>query len=38
LPDRNSCSKVPAIGTYTNEVNTILTAFAEKVAKARWKG
>jgi hypothetical protein len=38
LPDRNSCSKVPAIGTYTNKVNTILTVFAEKVAKAGWKG
>jgi hypothetical protein len=38
LSERNSCWKVPAIGTFTNKVNTIFTVFAEEVAKARWKG
>jgi hypothetical protein len=38
LSERNSCWKVPAIGTFANEVNAIFTVFAEEAAKARWKG
>jgi hypothetical protein len=38
LSERNSCLKVPAIGTFTNKVNAIFTVFAEEAAKARWKG
>ena len=38
MSERNSCRKVPAIGTFTNKVNTIFTVFAEEAAKTKWKG
>jgi hypothetical protein len=38
LTERNSCWKVPAVGTFTNKVNAIFTVFAEEASKARWKG
>jgi hypothetical protein len=38
LSEINSCSKVPAIGKFTNKVHAIFTVNAEEAVKARWKG